>query len=135
MLKPLADRILVRVDAEETQTKGGILLPDTAQKKQQRGIVVALGTGKVLASHQDGDMPCKFGQEDAFFRCRVTAAHNKYVLAGKKLAVASSTVGNATAFVFLFTLETHLSRMCTCGQQDAKALKLSPSGTNRLDIA
>ena len=48
MLKPLADRILVRVDAEETQTKGGIQLPDTAQKKQQRGIVVALGTGKVL---------------------------------------------------------------------------------------
>lgn len=48
MLKPLADRVLVRVDEEETKTKGGILLPDTAQKKSQKGTVIAVGTGKLL---------------------------------------------------------------------------------------
>ena len=40
MLKPLADRVLVKVDEEETKTKGGILLPDTAQKKSQKGTVI-----------------------------------------------------------------------------------------------
>ena len=35
MLKPLADRVLVEVDVEESKTAGGILLPDTAQKKSQ----------------------------------------------------------------------------------------------------
>ena len=48
MLKPLADRVLVEVDVEESKTAGGILLPDTAQKKSQRGTVIAIGSGKVL---------------------------------------------------------------------------------------
>lgn len=48
MLKPLADRVLVEVDAEESKTAGGILLPDTAQKKSQKGTVIAIGSGKVL---------------------------------------------------------------------------------------
>ena len=46
MLKPLADRVLVEVDVEESKT--GILLPDTAQKKSQKGTVIAIGSGKVL---------------------------------------------------------------------------------------
>ena len=48
MLKPLADRVLIEVDVEETKTAGGILLPDTAQKKSQKGTVIAVGSGKVL---------------------------------------------------------------------------------------
>ena len=48
MLKPLADRVLVEVDVEESKTAGGILLPDTAQKKSQKGTVIAFGSGKVL---------------------------------------------------------------------------------------
>ena len=48
MLKPLADRVLVEVDAEESKTAGGILIPDTAQKKSQKGTVLAVGPGKVL---------------------------------------------------------------------------------------
>ncbi len=48
MLKPLADRVLVEVDVEESKTEGGILLPDTAQKKSQKGTVIAIGSGKVL---------------------------------------------------------------------------------------
>ncbi|KXB92110.1 chaperonin GroS [Veillonellaceae bacterium DNF00626] len=48
MLKPLADRVLVEVDVEESKTAGGILIPDTAQKKSQKGTVLAVGPGKVL---------------------------------------------------------------------------------------
>ena len=48
MLKPLAERVLVEVDVEESKTAGGILLPDTAQKKSQKGTVIAIGSGKVL---------------------------------------------------------------------------------------
>lgn len=48
MLKPLADRVLIEVDVEESKTAGGILLPDTAQKKSQKGTVIAIGSGKVL---------------------------------------------------------------------------------------
>ena len=48
MLKPLADRVLVKVDEEEKKTKGGILLTDTAQKKSQKGTVIAIGSGKML---------------------------------------------------------------------------------------
>lgn len=48
MLNPLADRVLVEVDVEESKTAGGILLPDTAQKKSQKGTVIAIGSGKVL---------------------------------------------------------------------------------------
>lgn len=48
MLKPLADRVLVEVDVEESKTAGGILLPDTAQKNSQKGTVIAIGSGKVL---------------------------------------------------------------------------------------
>ena len=38
----------VEVDVEESKTAGGILLPDTAQKKSQKGTVIAIGSGKVL---------------------------------------------------------------------------------------
>ena len=40
--------LLVEVDVEESKTAGGILLPDTAQKKSQKGTVIAIGSGKVL---------------------------------------------------------------------------------------
>jgi chaperonin GroES len=47
-IRPLGDRVVVKaLDAEE-KTKGGIILPDSAQEKQQRGKVLAVGNGKVL---------------------------------------------------------------------------------------
>ncbi len=49
-LRPLDDRIVVkRVEAEET-TAGGIILPGSAQEKPQEGIVIAVGSGKLLDS-------------------------------------------------------------------------------------
>lgn len=44
--KPLADRVLVEPAAAETKTAGGIIIPDTAKEKPQRGTVVAVGDGK-----------------------------------------------------------------------------------------
>lgn len=49
-LKPLDDRVVIRpVDAEET-TSGGIVLPDAAKEKPQRGKVLAVGPGRLLES-------------------------------------------------------------------------------------
>ncbi|MEI6594625.1 MAG: co-chaperone GroES [Bacteroidota bacterium] len=45
-LKPLADRVLVEPAAAEEKTASGIIIPDTAKEKPQRGKVVAAGTGK-----------------------------------------------------------------------------------------
>ncbi|MBI3234025.1 MAG: co-chaperone GroES [Bacteroidetes bacterium] len=44
--KPLADRVLVEPAAAETKTAGGIIIPDTAKEKPQRGLVIAAGEGK-----------------------------------------------------------------------------------------
>ncbi|MDP4857379.1 MAG: co-chaperone GroES [Desulfobacterales bacterium] len=46
-LRPLQDRILVQRVEEETKTKGGIIIPDTAKEKPVEGKVVAVGNGKV----------------------------------------------------------------------------------------
>lgn len=48
MLKPLGDRIVVKALESETTTAGGIVLPDTAKEKPQRGEVLAVGPGKLL---------------------------------------------------------------------------------------
>ncbi len=46
-LKPLQDRILVKRMEEETTTKGGIIIPDTAKEKPAEGKVVSVGNGKI----------------------------------------------------------------------------------------
>jgi len=43
---PLHDRVIVKAAAAEEKTAGGIIIPDTAKEKPQRGVVVAVGTGK-----------------------------------------------------------------------------------------
>lgn len=45
-VKPLADRVLVEPAAAEQTTASGIIIPDTAKEKPQRGIVIAVGNGK-----------------------------------------------------------------------------------------
>lgn len=55
-IKPLADRVLVEPAAAETTTISGIIIPDTAQEKPQRGIIVAVGNGT-----KDQDMTVKVG--------------------------------------------------------------------------
>ena len=45
-IKPLADRILVEAAEAEEKTASGIIIPDTAKEKPQKGKIVAIGTGK-----------------------------------------------------------------------------------------
>jgi chaperonin GroES len=48
VLRPLADRVVVKPAQAEEKTKGGIVLPDTAKDKPQEGEVIAVGPGRVL---------------------------------------------------------------------------------------
>ena len=45
-IKPLADRVIVEPAAAEQKTSGGIIIPDTAKEKPQKGTVLAVGPGK-----------------------------------------------------------------------------------------
>ena len=46
-ITPLADRVIVEPAAAEEKTAGGIIIPDTAKEKPQRGKVIAVGSGKI----------------------------------------------------------------------------------------
>lgn len=70
-IKPLADRVLVEPAPAESTTASGIIIPDTAKEKPQRGTVVAVGTGK-----KDEPMTVKTGD---------TVLYGKY--AGTELSV------------------------------------------------
>ena len=62
-VKPLDDRVLVSQSEAEEKTAGGIVLPDTAKEKPQRGKVVAVGPGKLLDSGERGKMSVSVGDE------------------------------------------------------------------------
>ena len=65
-LNPLDDRVVVEpVDAEET-TAGGIVLPDAAREKPQRGKIVAVGPGRLLESGDRAEMSLAIGDEVLF---------------------------------------------------------------------
>ena len=65
-LRPLDDRVVVKpLDAEEV-TAGGIVLPDAAQEKPQRGKVIAVGVGKLLDSGARGELSVSIGDEVIF---------------------------------------------------------------------
>jgi len=65
-LKPIADRIIVRREAPEEKTAGGILLPDNAQNKPQRGTVIAVGPGKLKKDGTRAAMQLKEGNKVIF---------------------------------------------------------------------
>ncbi len=60
-VKPLADRVIVKpLDAEE-KTTGGIIIPDNAKEKPQKGEIIAVGEGKIADSGQKIEMSLKTG--------------------------------------------------------------------------
>jgi chaperonin GroES len=65
-IKPLADKVLVERIEAEAKTAGGIVLPDTAKEKPQRGKIVAVGEGKVLDDGTRRKMQLKTGDEVLF---------------------------------------------------------------------
>jgi len=65
-IKPLGDKVIVkRVQAEE-KTAGGIVLPDTAKEKPKRGIVLAIGNGRLLDDGTRSEMQVKKSDEVLF---------------------------------------------------------------------
>lgn len=57
-MKPIADRVIVKPASADEKTKGGIIIPDTAKEKPQRGEIIAVGPGKDgnLMTVQVGDV-------------------------------------------------------------------------------
>lgn len=65
-IKPLGDKVIVkRVDAEE-KTAGGIVLPDSAQEKPKRGVILAVGNGRLLDDGTRSEMQVKKNDEVLF---------------------------------------------------------------------
>jgi chaperonin GroES len=65
-VRPLHDRILVRRMAEEDKTAGGIIIPDTAKEKPQRGEIVATGKGRVTEDGKTLPLEVKVGDKVLF---------------------------------------------------------------------
>ncbi|MFI3300333.1 MAG: co-chaperone GroES [Candidatus Gastranaerophilales bacterium] len=61
MLKPLGERIVIKVVEETEQTTGGIFIPDSAKEKPQKGEVIAVGLGKLNDKGEREPMDVKVG--------------------------------------------------------------------------
>ena len=62
-IRPLDDRVVVQPSEAEETTAGGIVLPDSAKEKPQRGTVIAVGPGRLLDNGQRGDLSVSVGDE------------------------------------------------------------------------
>jgi chaperonin GroES len=65
-IRPLADKVIVERIEAENKTAGGIVLPDSAKEKPQRGKVISVGEGKLLDDGSKGKMQVKKGDEVLF---------------------------------------------------------------------
>ncbi len=77
-IKPLADRVLVEPAAAETKTSGGIIIPDTAKEKPQKGKVLAVGPGK-----KDEPLIVKVGDQILYGKyggTEITIEGNNYLI-------------------------------------------------------
>ena len=61
MLKPIGDRIVIKVIEDTEQTSGGIFIPDSAKEKPQKGEVIAVGLGKLNEKGEREPMDVKVG--------------------------------------------------------------------------
>jgi chaperonin GroES len=65
-LQPLGDRVVVRREEGESRTAGGIVLPDAAKEKPTRGVVEAVGNGKLLDDGSRGKLQVQVGDRVLF---------------------------------------------------------------------
>lgn len=82
-LQPLGNRVLVKRLEQEETLKGGIILPDTAKKKQEIAIVIAIGKGKISEEGKTLPMPVKVGDKilmDKYSGQEVTIDQEEYVV-------------------------------------------------------
>jgi len=86
-VKPLGDRVLVKVSESEEKTAGGILLPDTAKEKPQVGEISATGPGKRDDSGNRQDMEVKIGDKVLYSKyagTEIKLGNDEYVLLSEK---------------------------------------------------
>ncbi len=65
-VRPLHDRVIVKRVEEESKTKGGIIIPDTAKEKPVEGEIVAVGKGKILENGKVQPLEVKAGDRVLF---------------------------------------------------------------------
>jgi chaperonin GroES len=65
-IRPLSDRLVVKRTQEEEKTKGGIIIPDTAKEKPLEGVVIAVGSGKILKNGKVSPLDVKEGDKVLF---------------------------------------------------------------------
>ncbi len=91
-VKPLGDRVFVKVSPSEEKTAGGILLPDTAKEKPQIGEVVAIGPGKRNDDGSRSPLEVKVGDQVLYSKYAGTdikLGGDEYVLLSEKDILAS----------------------------------------------
>ncbi len=81
--KPLNDKVVVELIEEDEKTTAGIILPDTAKKRPQEGIVVAVGSGRLLKNGERAPMSVQVGQRVVFSKY----AGNEFEYEGKKYLI------------------------------------------------
>ena len=82
-LKPLGNRVLVQRLQQEESLKGGIILPDTAKKKQETACVIAIGTGTTTSDGTLIPIPVQVGDKilmDKYSGQDVTIDDEEYVI-------------------------------------------------------
>ena len=83
MIRPLGDKVVVEPLEGEEKSPGGIILPDTAKKKPQEGVVVAVGPGKVLDDGSRAAMNVKVGDKVIYAKyggTEVTVTGKDYII-------------------------------------------------------
>lgn len=93
-VKPLGERVFIKVSASEEKTAGGILLPDTAKEKPQVGEIVAVGSGKRNDDGSRAELEVKIGDKVLYSKYAgtdVKLGSDEYVLLSEKdiLAIVS----------------------------------------------
>ena len=86
-IRPLADKVLVERIEAESKTVGGIVLPDSAKEKPQRGKIISVGEGKLLEDGSRSQMQVKKGDEVLF----TSYAGNEMKLDGKEYIIMDET--------------------------------------------
>ena len=86
-IRPLADKVLVERIEAESKTAGGIVLPDSAKEKPQRGKIISTGEGKLLEDGSRSQMQVKKGDEVLF----TSYAGTEIKLDGKEYMIMDET--------------------------------------------
>ena len=86
-IRPLADKVLVERIEAESKTAGGIVLPDSAKEKPQRGKIISTGEGKLLEDGSRSQMQVRKGDEVLF----TSYAGTEVKLDGKEYMIMDET--------------------------------------------